>query len=68
VRVTKGGKIDRGFGRDGSLTTGFHRKAGARADQVLVDGRGRILVSGVFNDPRYSLPTGIALARYSAGR
>ena len=68
VRVAKGGKIDRGFGHDGSVTTGFRRKAGARADQVLVDGRGRILVSGVFNDPRYFFPTGVALARYSAGR
>jgi uncharacterized delta-60 repeat protein len=67
VRVTKGGKIDRGFGRNGSVVTGFRRKAGARANQVVVDGRGRLLVSGTFGDPRYFFPTGVALARYAAG-
>lgn len=68
VRVTKGGRIDRGFGGDGSVVTGFRRKAGAQADQILVDGRGRLLVSGIFDNPRYFFPTGVALARYFTGR
>jgi len=68
MRMTKDGKLDRGFGHKGSVVTGFRRKAGAQADQVLPDGRGRFLVSGIFNNPRYFFPAGVALARYSAGR
>jgi uncharacterized delta-60 repeat protein len=68
MRMTKDGKLDRGFGHKGSVVTGFRRKAGAQADQILPDGRGRFLVSGIFNNPRYFFPAGVALARYSAGR
>lgn len=68
MRLIEGGKVDRDFGRNGSVVTGFHRRAGAGANQILPDGRGRFLVSGIFNNPRYFFPAGVALARYSAGR
>jgi uncharacterized delta-60 repeat protein len=68
MRMTKNGTVDRHFGRGGSVVTGFRRKAGAQADQVLPAGREHFLVSGVFKNPRYFFPTGVALARYSAGR
>jgi uncharacterized delta-60 repeat protein len=66
-RMTTGGEIDRTFGRAGSVFTSFHRKAGARARDVLVDERGRIVVGGFFSDARSYFPSGTAVARYLSG-
>jgi uncharacterized delta-60 repeat protein len=63
-RMTTRGKVDRSFGHNGSTSTDFRAARGVRAQEVLVDGRGRILVEGTFADSRYSRPSGIALARY----
>jgi uncharacterized delta-60 repeat protein len=68
MRMTRGGRLDRDFGRGGLVVTGFRRKAGAQADQVLPLAQDRFLVSGIFNNPRYFYPAGVALARYSGGR
>jgi uncharacterized delta-60 repeat protein len=64
ARMYARGGFDRAFGRHGSVQTGFGGPASSFATQVMVDGRGRILVGGGVSDPRLGTGGGFALARY----
>jgi uncharacterized delta-60 repeat protein len=61
------GKYDRGFGRRGKVRTGFGGPSSAIATQVLVDGKGRILVGGAIVTPELTSGGGFAIARYLPG-
>jgi uncharacterized delta-60 repeat protein len=63
-RLTPKGPYDRGFGRRGKVTTGFGGPSSAVATQVLLDGKGRILVGGSVITPRLESGGGFAIARY----
>ncbi len=66
-RLTPKGTYDRGFGRRGKVTTGFGGPSSAVATQVLLDGKGRILVGGSVITPELKSGGGFAIARYLPG-
>jgi uncharacterized delta-60 repeat protein len=61
------GKYDRGFGKRGKVRTGFGGPSSAVATQVLIDGKGRILVGGSVITPELQSGGGFAIARYLPG-
>jgi uncharacterized delta-60 repeat protein len=63
-RLTPKGTYDRGFGSRGKVTTGFGGPSSAVATQVLLDGKGRILVGGSVITPELQSGGGFAIARY----
>ncbi len=63
-RVNPKGSIDRGFGRKGSVRTGFGGPSSSAATQVMLAGKGRILVGGQISSSRLATGSGFALARY----
>jgi uncharacterized delta-60 repeat protein len=67
TRLTSGGKVDRRFASRGSVTTGFGRRASGGATQILLSGRGGILLGGMVSNPRLSTGGGFGLARYLSG-
>jgi uncharacterized delta-60 repeat protein len=68
ARMNPTGSFDRSFGHHGSLRTGFGGPASSFATQVMVDGRGRIVVGGGISTPRLRTGGGFAVARYLSGR
>lgn len=66
MRMTKDGRLDRGFGRRGHATTGFGRRSNVQATDILVVPGNRIVVGGRFSGP--STDTALALARYLGRR
>jgi uncharacterized delta-60 repeat protein len=62
--LTPKGKYDRGFGRRGKVRTGFGGPSSAVATQVLIDGKGRVLVGGSVVTPELQSGGGFAIARY----
>jgi uncharacterized delta-60 repeat protein len=62
--LTPKGKYDRGFGKRGKVRTGFGGPSSAIATQVLVDGKGRVLVGGSVVTPELQSGGGFAIARY----
>ena len=62
--LTPKGKYDRGFGKGGKVRTGFGGPSSAVATQVLIDGKGRILVGGSIVTPELQSGGGFAIARY----
>jgi uncharacterized delta-60 repeat protein len=65
--LTPKGTYDRGFGRRGKMRTGFGGPSSAVATQVLIDGKGRILVGGSVITPELQSGGGFAIARYLPG-
>jgi uncharacterized delta-60 repeat protein len=61
------GKYDRGFGVRGKVRTGFGGPSSAVASQVLIDGKGRVLVGGSVVTPELQSGGGFAIARYLPG-
>ncbi|OJU81088.1 MAG: hypothetical protein BGO11_16355 [Solirubrobacterales bacterium 70-9] len=61
------GTYNRAFGRRGKVRTGFGGPSSALATQVLVDGKGRILVGGSVVTPELPSGGGFAIARYLPG-
>lgn len=61
------GTYNRKFGERGKVTTGFGGPSSAVATQVLVDGKGRILVGGSVVTPELQSGGGFAIARYLPG-
>jgi uncharacterized delta-60 repeat protein len=68
VRMDSGGRVDRSFGRKGTVRTGFGGPSNSFATQVVLDGKGRILVGGGITTPRLGTGGGFAIARYLNGR
>ena len=66
-RLTPKGIYDRHFGLRGRMRTGFGGPSSAVATQVLVDGKGRILVGGSILTPELNSGGGFAIARYLPG-
>jgi uncharacterized delta-60 repeat protein len=66
-RLTPKGTYDRSFGTRGKVTTGFGGPSSAVATQVVLDGKGRILVGGSIITPALPSGGGFAIARYSSG-
>jgi uncharacterized delta-60 repeat protein len=62
--LTPKGIYNRGFGNRGKVRTGFGGPSSAVATQVLVDGKGRILVGGSVITPELQSGGGFAIARY----
>jgi len=62
IRMTKSGKADPTFGRNGRVTTSFGPEASVRASEVLVDASGHIAVGGKLSGPHSS--NTFAIARY----
>lgn len=67
ARLRPKGTVDRNFGRRGTVRTGFGGPSDSYATQVLVVGRGRILVGGIVSTPRLGTGGGFAIARYFGG-
>lgn len=67
-RLRANGRIDPGFGDRGSITTGFGRASDSFATQVLLAGKGKILVGGGITTPQFASGGGFAIARYRAGK
>ena len=64
-RMTRAGRVDRAFGHHGIATVGFGRGTNAEADAVLVDRRGRIVLSGLVSGARgRQSGTSFGLVRY----
>ena len=68
MRMTAQGHPDRRFGVRGFRTTSFGTGTEGRAEAVLINGKGRILVGGWLADSRLPGGYGFALARYIGGR
>ena len=66
-RLTPKGTYDRTFGKRGKVATGFGGPSSAVATQVLLDGKGRILVGGSIVTPQLQSGGGFAIARYLPG-
>jgi hypothetical protein len=67
-RLTASGRIDRAFGQDGTIITGFGRVATSEAEQILVGGGKRIVLGGTAIRPSFPAGgSGIGLARYFSG-
>jgi len=66
-RLTPKGTYDRAFGNRGKVDTGFGGPSSAVATQVLVDGKGRVLVGGSVITPELPSGGGFAIARYLPG-
>lgn len=71
ARYTRGGRLDRGFGRGGRAVTGF-AGASVRPDAIAVQGNGRIVVAAsggfsAFPAPPASVSSSIYLARFKGG-
>ncbi len=64
ARMNPKGSFDRSFGRRGSVRTGFGGPSSSAATQVMLAGKGRILVGGNVTTPRLATGGGFALARY----
>jgi uncharacterized delta-60 repeat protein len=62
MRLNAAGKVDRTFGRQGRTTTNF--PGNARASQVSIDNRGRIVVGGTMTTMRLQSEYGFVFARY----
>jgi uncharacterized delta-60 repeat protein len=67
-RMNPKGSFDRGFGRKGSVRTGFGGPSSSFATQVLVDAKGRIVVGGGVTTSALGTGGGFAIARYLGGR
>lgn len=67
TRLAADGSLDHSFGDQGSLTTGFGGPTDSFATQVMLDGKGRILVGGGISAPEFSSGGGFAIARYLGG-
>jgi uncharacterized delta-60 repeat protein len=65
--LTPKGTYNRSFGRRGKVRTGFGGPSSAVATQVLIDGKGRILVGGSVITPELQSGGGFAIARYLPG-
>jgi uncharacterized delta-60 repeat protein len=65
--LTPKGTYNRGFGRRGKVRTGFGGPSSAVATQVLIDGKGRILVGGSVVTPELQAGGGFAIARFLPG-
>ncbi len=65
--LTPKGTYDRRFGKRGKVRTGFGGPSSAVATQVLIDGKGRILVGGSVVTPELQSGGGFAIARYLPG-
>jgi uncharacterized delta-60 repeat protein len=64
ARTNPKGGVDRSFGKEGIVTTDFGGSASSFATQVMLDGKGRILVGGGVQSPQLESGGGFALARY----
>jgi uncharacterized delta-60 repeat protein len=64
ARMNPKGSVDRGFGRRGTVRTGFGGPSSSAATQVMLAGKGRILVGGQISSSRLATGSGFALARY----
>ncbi|MBS1892843.1 MAG: hypothetical protein JST59_16230 [Actinobacteria bacterium] len=66
-RLTPKGTYDHGFGTRGKVDTGFGGPSSAMATQVVLDGKGRIVVGGSVITPELPSGGGFAIARYLPG-
>ncbi len=64
TRLSAAGEVDHGFGHNGFVESGFGRGTSATADEIIVDGRGRIVAAGSVKSPDIPGHHGIAVARY----
>jgi uncharacterized delta-60 repeat protein len=67
LRLTRDGRLDRGFGSAGGVTTSFGRKAASEGQSVLVDTGGRAVVGGTASYGS-RLPPRFVLVRYLLDR
>jgi uncharacterized delta-60 repeat protein len=67
TRTEAGGAVDRSFGKNGKVTTGFGGPTSSFATQVMLDAKGRILVGGGIVSPQLETGGGFAIARYLPG-
>jgi len=67
-RLTPQGRIDRGFGKSGRVTTSFGARSSAQASSITIDTRGRAVLAGTVLTPRVQGGDGLVLARYLGGR
>lgn len=68
VRMNPGGRVDRSFGRKGSVATGFGGPSNSFATQIMLDAKGRIVVGGGIATPQLGTGGGFAIARYLGER
>lgn len=69
-RMHSNGTVDRQFGHHGIVLTpfpGFGLRTKAGVQQILVDSRNRILLSGKLRSPHFASGVGLAFARYLSG-
>jgi uncharacterized delta-60 repeat protein len=66
VRLNARGRLDRTFGRDGRVATGFGRRSRSIATDIAVRG-GKAIVAGPVRSRNLPLGRGFALARYQLG-
>jgi uncharacterized delta-60 repeat protein len=62
MRLNRAGKVDRSFARKGRVTASF--PGNARASQVSIDKRDRIVVGGTMTTTRLNTEYGFVFARY----
>lgn len=67
-RAKASGNPDRGFGKAGTVVTGFGGRSSSFATQVAVDNKGRILVGGGIESAQFASGGGFAIARYLPGK
>jgi uncharacterized delta-60 repeat protein len=63
-RVTAKGEIDRSFGNQGEVRTGFGGPASSFATQIVLLNGGRMLVGGGISSPKLASGGGFAIAKY----
>jgi uncharacterized delta-60 repeat protein len=66
ARLNLEGTVDRGFGMRGLVSTRFRGPSGSFATQVMLDGKGRIVVGGGISTSLLPTGGGYAIARYLA--
>jgi hypothetical protein len=62
--VTAKGDIDRSFGNQGEVTTGFGGPASSFATQIALLNGNRMLVGGGISSPQLASGGGYAIAKY----